>query len=41
MVPFLGSEAVTAGLVSPYQLKTNYDAVYRDVYVPTGHELAG
>ncbi|MDX1886466.1 DUF559 domain-containing protein [Mycolicibacterium sp. 120270] len=40
MVPFLGSEAVAAGLVSPYQLKTNYDVVYRDVYVPTGHELA-
>ncbi len=35
----MGSEAVAAGIVNPYQLKTRYVAVYRDVYVPKGHLL--
>lgn len=39
MRPFVGSEAVAAGLVNPYQLKTRYVAVYRDVYVPKGHVM--
>jgi hypothetical protein len=32
----VGSEAVAAGVVNPYQLKTNYAAVFRNVYVPGG-----
>ncbi|MUL48327.1 hypothetical protein FZI85_14980 [Mycobacterium sp. CBMA293] len=34
--PFLGSEALAAGLVNRYQLDTGYDMVHRDVYVPRG-----
>ncbi|BBX26956.1 hypothetical protein [Mycolicibacterium alvei] len=33
---FLGSEALAAGKLNRYQLRTRYDAVYRDVYVPRG-----
>jgi hypothetical protein len=36
MLPFIGSEALAAGVVSRYQLATQYDAVYRNVYVPRG-----
>lgn len=39
MVPFIGSEALAAGVVNRYQLATAYDAVYRNVYVPKGHVL--
>jgi hypothetical protein len=38
-MPFLGSEALAAGRVSRYQLRTRYDAIYRNVYVPRGQEL--
>ena len=37
--PFLGSEALAAGLLNRYQLATRYDAVYRNVYVPRGRVL--
>ena len=37
--PFLGTEAVGAGLVSRRQLRNRYRAVYRNVYVPIGTEL--
>ena len=39
MVPFVGSEALAAGVVSRYQLATRYDAVYRNVYIPKGQLL--
>ena len=39
MVPFLGSEAVATGAVTEYQLRTRYDPIFRNVYVPKGHEL--
>lgn len=39
MDPFIGSEALAAGLVNRYQLATRYDAVYRNVYVPRGQDL--
>ncbi|MGH3676598.1 MAG: endonuclease domain-containing protein [Mycobacterium sp.] len=39
MVPFLGTEARRAGVVNRYQLATRYDPVFRDVYMPRGHEL--
>jgi len=37
--PFLGSEAVTAGAVTPYELRTRFRAIYRDVYVARGFEV--
>jgi hypothetical protein len=39
MLPFIGGEALAAGLVNRYQLATRYDAVYRNVYVPKGQML--
>jgi very-short-patch-repair endonuclease len=39
VIPFLGSEARRTGAVNRYQLANHYDAVFRDVYVPRGHEL--
>ncbi|MGV0717260.1 hypothetical protein ABQE93_17850 [Mycolicibacterium sp. XJ662] len=36
MQPFLGTEALAAGLVTRYQLATRYDALFRNVYVPRG-----
>jgi hypothetical protein len=38
--PFLGSEAVTSGLVTPYALRTGkFVAIHRDVYVPRDTEI--
>ncbi|MGV9802056.1 hypothetical protein ACWDTP_28825 [Mycobacterium sp. NPDC003449] len=37
---FLGTEALTAGTVNRYRLRTRYDAVFRNVYVPRGMTLA-
>ncbi|WIM89797.1 DUF559 domain-containing protein [Candidatus Mycobacterium wuenschmannii] len=34
--PFVGSEAVAAGAVTPYQLRTQFSAIYPDVYVAGG-----
>ncbi len=36
---FVGSEALAAGKVNRYQLRTQYDAVFRNVYVARGTEL--
>lgn len=36
---FLGSEALAAGALNRYQLRTHYDAVHRDVYVARGTVL--
>jgi hypothetical protein len=38
-MPFLGTEALAAGMVNRYQLRTRYDAIHRNVYVPRGTEL--
>jgi very-short-patch-repair endonuclease len=35
----VGSEAVAAGALTAYQLKTAYTAVYRNVYVPKGQTI--
>jgi hypothetical protein len=35
----LGSESVAAGLVTPYQLRTRYAAIYPNVYLPNDAEL--
>ncbi|MHC9291609.1 hypothetical protein ACRCUN_04035 [Mycobacterium sp. LTG2003] len=38
-MPFLGSEALAAGKLNRYQLRTRYDQVFRDVYAPRGTTL--
>lgn len=38
-VPFLGSEAVAAGVLTRGQLRSRYRPIYRDVYVPREHEV--
>ncbi len=37
--PFLGTEALAAGVVTRYQLATRYDALFRNVYVPKGQAV--
>jgi hypothetical protein len=37
--PFLGTEALATGAVNRYPLTTQYDAVFRNVYVPKGQSL--
>ena len=39
VLPFIGSEALAAGAVSRYQLVTQYELVFRNVYVPKGQLL--
>jgi rhodanese-related sulfurtransferase len=36
---FLGNEALAAGLLSPYELRSRYVALHQDVYVPRDAEL--
>ncbi|TVY05880.1 hypothetical protein FPV58_01000 [Mycolicibacterium porcinum] len=38
-MPFLGNEALAAGKLNRYQLRTRHEAVFRNVYVPRGTEL--
>lgn len=38
-MPFLGTEALAAGRVNRYQLRTRYDTVHRNVYVARGQKL--
>jgi very-short-patch-repair endonuclease len=37
--PFIGSEALAAGLVSRRGLRNGYEAIYRNVYLPKGYEV--
>jgi very-short-patch-repair endonuclease len=37
--PFLGSEAVAAGVVTRHDLATRYYPIYRNVYIPRGHQV--
>jgi AbiEi antitoxin C-terminal domain len=37
--PFVGSEALSAGALTPYMLRSRYVAVHRDVFIPRGAEL--
>ena len=37
--PFLGTEALRRGAVSERALRTRYERIYRDVYMPDGSEL--
>lgn len=38
-VPFIGSEAVASGELTPYLLRSKFTAIYPDVYMPRGVEL--
>ena len=38
-IPFLGSQALTHGVVTRSDLRTRYRAVFRDVYIPKDAEL--
>src|SRR6187402_2351655 len=35
-IPFIGSEALGQGTVSPYQLRTRYRAIFPNIYLPVG-----
>ncbi|KZS63304.1 hypothetical protein [Mycobacterium ostraviense] len=37
--PFIGSEAIVSGALTPYRLRSRYVAVHPDVYVPPGTDL--
>jgi hypothetical protein len=37
--PFIGSEAIAAGALTPYRLRSRFQALHPDVYVATGTEL--
>lgn len=37
--PFLGSDALARGDVSPRTLRSGYDRIYRNVYVPRGSDI--
>jgi hypothetical protein len=37
--PFLGSEALAVGAVTPYELRSRYTALHKDVYVPRDAQL--
>ncbi|QEN16248.1 hypothetical protein ACRDU6_29305 [Mycolicibacterium sp. ELW1] len=37
--PFIGSEALNAGLLTRHQLRTRFRAIHQDVYIPAGAEL--
>ena len=37
--PFLGSAALAAGRLTPYQLRSRFTAIHPDVYLPRGTEL--
>ena len=37
--PFLGTEAIASGVVTKRTLRSRYEMVYRNVYVPAGVEI--
>jgi hypothetical protein len=37
--PFIGSEAVASGRMTPYELRSRFMAIHRDVYLPCGTEI--
>lgn len=37
--PFRGSEALAAGLLTPHRLRTDFEPVHRNVYIPRGTKL--
>jgi hypothetical protein len=37
--PFRGTDALAAGVVTPHRLRTDFEAVHRNVYIPRGQKL--
>jgi REase_MTES_1575 len=37
--PFRGTEALAAGIVTPHRLRTDFEMVHRNVYIPRGQKL--
>jgi hypothetical protein len=37
--PFRGTEALAAGIVTPHRLRTDFEPVHRNVYIPRGKKL--
>jgi REase_MTES_1575 len=37
--PFTGTEALAAGIVTPHRLRTDFEPVHRNVYIPRGKKL--
>src|SRR5258708_4795125 len=37
--PLVGSDALAAGLLTPYELRSRYVSLHKDVYVPRDAEL--
>jgi hypothetical protein len=37
--PFRGTDALAAGVVTPHRLRTDFEAVHRNVYIPRGQML--
>ncbi len=37
--PFRGTDALAAGAVTPHRLRTDFEMVHRNVYIPHGHKL--
>src|SRR4051812_40234936 len=37
--PFVGTEAVAAGVITRHDLATRYDAIYRNVFIPRGQQV--
>ena len=37
--PFRGTEALAAGVVTPHRLRTDFEPVHRNVYIPRGKKL--
>src|SRR5688500_9574653 len=39
-VPFVGSEAVASGELTPFALRRWYRPIYRGIYVPAAHQVS-
>ena len=39
VAPFIGSEAVASGALTPYELRTRFTTIHRDVYIARGIDL--
>jgi hypothetical protein len=37
--PFRGTEALAAGIVTPHRLRSDFEPVHRNVYIPCGKKL--
>ena len=37
--PFTGTDALASGIVTPHRLRTDFEMVHRNVYIPRGKKL--